>query len=141
MAQLIKHFLPKVIPRQQSWQLFLLQEWNTIVGDLNMQVRLEKINADTLLLGVSNASWMQELYCLSDVLITKINEKLEYPHVKKLRFKCSAPKKNIIKKSEIPYKYVKEFALTALQKKALEKISDEQLKTALKNFLIRCQMQ
>lgn len=139
MAQHIKNFLSFAVPKQESWQLFLLQEWNNIVGDLKIQVRLEKIQSDTLTLGVSSPSWMQELYCLSDILINKINQKLEYPHVKKLRFKCSSPKKKILKKVELIKKEPKEFVLTFAQKNALEKIQDEQLKNALQNFLVRCQ--
>lgn len=128
MAQHIKNFLATALPQQQSWQLFLLQEWNNIVGDLKIQVRLEKIQANTLLLGVSNASWMQELYCLSDVLITKINEKLEYPHVKKLRFKCSAPKKKVIKRSEIFKRKCKSLYLLLYKKRRLKTLLMSNLK-------------
>lgn len=139
MAKHVKELLPSILPKPESWKLRLLQEWDSIVGDLKIQVRLEKIQKDTLILGVSNNSWMQELYCLSDVLIKKINAKLDQPHVKKLRFKCSSIKKNhtiTITKTEIPFR---EIPLTFSQKKALEKIEDLHLQQALKNFLMRCQ--
>lgn len=139
MPKHVKDLLTNILPKQNSWKLFLLQEWDTIVGDLKIQIRLEKIQTDTLILGVSNSSWMQELFCLSDFLIEKINAKLEFPYVKKLRFKYSAPlrKKSIhqITASSIATPNI---ILTTAQQKQLESIEDEHLRTALKNFLIRC---
>ena len=139
MARHVKDLVAQVLPKQDSWKLFLLQEWDTIIGDLKIQVRLEKIQEDTLILGVSNASWMQELYCLSDMLLKKINANLDSPHVKKLRFKCSStPKKKKVDISRAAALPVQEIMLTPAQKGALEKIEDQHLKYQLERFLIRC---
>jgi hypothetical protein len=139
MTKHVKDLLPSILPKPESWKLALLQEWDTIIGDLKIQVRLDKIQKDTLILSVSNTSWMQELYCLSDVLIKKINAKLGHPYVKKLRFKYSSIRKKnpnkVDTKNQAPFH---EISLTFSQKKALEKIEDLHLKQALKKYLMRC---
>jgi hypothetical protein len=140
MTKHVKDLVSSILPKPEAWKLLLLQDWNSIVGDLKFQVRLDQIRTDTLILSVANTSWMQELYCLSDVLIKKINARLDYPHVKKLRFKCSSSTKSTDLKKISTKKTVvtHEIVLTVAQKKALEKINDLQLQHALKNFLIRC---
>lgn len=139
MSKSIKDLLSSVLPKPDSWKLFLFQKWDAIIGELNLQVRLEKIQKDTLILTVSNASWMQELHCLSDILIEKINKHLDYPHVKQLRFKCTPRlKKNTSAKPVSQKPFFQEVPLTPQQKKALERIEDEHLQFALKKFLARC---
>ncbi len=139
MAKPIKDLLSTILPKPDSWKLYLFQKWDVIIGELNFQVRLEKIQKDTLILSVSNASWMQELHCLSDILIKKINQHLEYPYVKQLRFKCTPRiKKNSLIKSLQQQVVFQEITLTTKQKKALERIEDEHLQYALKRFLARC---
>ena len=52
-------------PTAKTWQIYLIQNWEIIVGNLRAYVLLEKIQDDaTLLLGVTNTMWMQELYYL-----------------------------------------------------------------------------
>ncbi len=141
MAKHVKELLNSSFIGPEQWKLTLLQEWNSIVGDLKIQVRLEKINNDTVILAVSNSGWMQELYCLSDVLLKKINAKLDYPYVKKIRFKYGAIRNTMPAQRTRDYKKLKpipEIILTATQKKSLEKIVDIELQAALKNFLARC---
>lgn len=141
MTKHVKDFLPHILPKAETWQLKLIQQWETIIGTLTAYVRLEKIQDDnTLLLGVTNTAWMQELYYLSDVLLKKINTHLEHPHVKQLRFKYS-PRKKTSFKSSSPTSYQSErhpITLTSAQQKALERIQDPQLQEALKNLLAAC---
>lgn len=140
MAKQIKDLLSDLLPKPDSWKLYLVQKWDTIIGELNMQVRLEKIQKDTLILSVSNASWMQELHCLSDILIKKINQHLEYPHVKQLRFKCTPrlKKATVMNTNDRKPFVFHDIALTGKQKQALERITDVQLQYVLKKFLARC---
>ena len=140
MTKHIKDFLSTIVPKADTWQLQLVQQWETIIGNLTAYVYLEKIHDDTLLLGVTNTSWMQELYYLSDVLLKKINTHLNHPHVKQLRFKYSPRKKNKIassSSSSMPTE-CQHLSLTIAQQKALEQIQDPQLQEALKNFLVAC---
>ncbi len=118
----------------------LLSQWSAILGSLTTKVRLEKIQDDTLTLGVYDACWMQELYLLSPLLITTINQNLDQPRIKHLRFKRSVAKKDantlgITARTEPPNVPLE---LTASTKKALAIIKDPQLSLALHNFLIRC---
>lgn len=141
MTKHVKELLHTILPTQNTWQLYIIQNWETIVGDLKEYVRLERIQDDnTLLLGVTHTTWMQELYYLSDVIIQKINTKLEYPHVKHLRFKYTPRKKKFVEHTIIAKSkpICKTITLTPRQKKALEYIDDQQLQEALTNFLIRC---
>src|SRR5437762_7574752 len=87
MAVYLKDVLHAVINPEKNWKTDLLYKWNEIVGPLHNKVRIEKIHDDTLILGVFHSCWMQELYLLSPLLIKTINEKLDQPYIKQLRFK------------------------------------------------------
>ena len=131
------HNIFKDIKNNDAWQVYLLTNWNSIIGNLQSKVKLEKIYEDTLVLAVYDSSWMQELFLLSNALIIKINSKLDAPRIKHLRFKIaerSKVKKIVIKKLE-PEKKIN---LNSKELTALGKINDQELSNVLKNFLIRC---
>ena len=76
---------------------------------------------------------------LSPVILQTINGNLDQPRIKRLRFKQLGRKKN--NKSNQPAPRSKQETVIHLKKKeqkALESIEDEQLRNALKKFLIRC---
>lgn len=127
----------KSIKNNDAWQVYLLTNWNSIVGNLQSKVKLEKIYEDTLVLAVYDSSWMQELFLLSNALIIKINSKLDAPRIKHLRFKIAdrAKIKKIITK---PLDQEKKIFLNSQELIALNKIVDPELSLVLKNFLIRC---
>lgn len=141
MAKQLKEFLSSVF-EGQGWKLKLLSEWETIAGGLANKVRLEKIDGNTLTVGVFQSSWLQELYLLSGVLKKSINDHLGYPHVEKLRFKHASPQAKPVTKKDRPIPSFAErlepIALSAQEERALEKIKDEELKQALHKFLSRC---
>lgn len=130
---------------QQQWQLFLLHHWNAIVGDLHQYMRLEKINADhSLLIGVYDSTWLQELYYLSPVLLKNINDKLTHPYVTHLRFRYVDKKtyqKNKPFSATVPQDSSRPLTLTAQQHHALVSIHDNDLRQALYKFLVRCTME
>jgi flagellar biogenesis protein FliO len=139
MALSIKTLLQDILNNSDNWQLQLLKKWPTIVGTINTKVQLLKIQNDTLVLGVMDSCWMQELYLLQAVLIKKINENLDQPRIKKLRFKTIGivkereknqvtEKKGINKTVKINYK----------EQEALKAIKDPQLQKLLHDYLIRC---
>lgn len=125
-----------------SWKTKLLTEWPTIVGSLHDKITLEKIHGDTLIIGVYETSWLQELYMLSSVLIKTINSHLDKPYIKKIRLKYATknsskiviPKK-IQKKAPVERKKA---PLNALEARALLKIKDIDMRNALHLFLSRC---
>jgi hypothetical protein len=87
MAICLKDVLYTFINPEKSWKTDLLYKWNDIIGPLHSKVRIEKIYDNTLILGVFHSCWMQELYLLSPLLIKTINEKLDQPYIKEIRFK------------------------------------------------------
>ena len=87
MTHNIHNLVTKLIGDEHSWKLQLLNNWQRINGDLHPHVRLEHVKEDTLILGVYDASWLQELYLLSNVLLKTINRNLNTPRIKKLQFK------------------------------------------------------
>lgn len=139
MAQQIKNLIHSVFDQPDNWKIDLLRNWDAIMGNLNTKVYLEKITDDTLTLGVTDSCWMQELYLLSNVLLRVINEKLDKPRIKQLRFKKIGIKKEK-KQSHTQPKPQKQItrSLTSKEKQALTNIKDTQLQKALQDFLIRC---
>ncbi|OQA35023.1 MAG: hypothetical protein BWY54_00748 [Candidatus Dependentiae bacterium ADurb.Bin331] len=136
----IKHFLNALLPAQQSWKLTLLQQWHTIMGNLKTHVTLEKINDDTLTLGVFNSSWMQELYLISPIILETINKNLDQPRIKQIRFKqiVQKKKKKIMNNAPSNLKEI-DISLTVNEKNALATIQDPELRQSLYKFLVRCQ--
>lgn len=131
-------FLSSLLPKNDSWKIQLLSNWATIMGNLHTKVQLEKIYEDTLVLGVHNSSWLQELYLLSPMLLHTINQKLDQPRIKHLRFKQAGKRLEELKTVEIKAKQRKEVILNMQEQTALNSMKDPQLRDALKAFLIRC---
>jgi hypothetical protein len=139
MAVYLKELLHSIINPEKNWKIDLLYQWNDIVGSLHTKVRIEKIHNDMLILGVFHSCWMQELYLLSPLLIKKINEKLDQPYIKNIRFKqigLKQMKKNDRLHANIKKK--KDVQLTQEDNRALATVSDPTLREALKAFRLRC---
>lgn len=140
MALLIKEIVPHIFEKRSGWHTTLLSQWDSIVGSLTTRVRLEKIQGTTLTIGVYESHWMQELYLLSPLLLSSINQCLDEPHIKQLRFKLVEEKKRVQRKmGAMPVIMRPRIPLSAAQEQALSKISDEQLKESLIQFWSHCQ--
>jgi hypothetical protein len=139
MSQHIKDALASLLNQPDDWRLHLLNNWATIMGGLSERVRLEKIKDGTLILGVFEASWMQELYLLSPTLIRTINNHLGKPYVKELRFKAAAKTKVIEKKViTVAQQPVPLPTLSAEEEAVLAQMNDPQLRSVLQDYLIKC---
>ncbi len=139
MATDFKQLLQTIINPEKSWKTDLLYRWHDIIGSLHSKVRIEKIDGDILILGVSHSCWMQELYLLSPLLLKTINEKLDQPYIKQIRFKqmsSTTHKKNI--HTFTAAKKKKDVALTKQDERTLAQITDPALRDALRAFRIRC---
>jgi hypothetical protein len=139
MAVYLKDLLHALIHPEKNWKTNLLYQWHDIVGSLHSKVRIEKIYDDTLILGVFHSCWMQELYLLSPLLIKTINEKLDQPYIKQIRFKHVGIKelqKQHAKKYSAQKK--KHVELTKEDERTLAKIADPALRGVLKAFRMRC---
>jgi len=134
----LKEILPTLINPEKNWKTDLLYKWNDIIGPLHNKVIIEKIYDDILILGVFHSCWMQELYLLSPLLIKTINEKLDQPYIKEIRFKHSVKKTKKNQKSPAITKKKKEVSLTKEDECALAQITDSTLREALRAFRLRC---
>jgi hypothetical protein len=139
MTTPIKVILDDFFTHNNSWQIKLLNNWSEIVGSIQTKVQLLKIYNDTLIIGVTDSCWLQELYLLSPLLIHIINEKLEKPYVKELRFKTvGLPEKKFKKQTIKKECQLKDIHFTPREKEMLANIKDEQLRGILKEYLSRC---
>ena len=138
----IKDLLQRVLNPEADWRILLLNNWQTIVGSLKTRIRLEKIYSDTLIIGVYESHWMQELFLLSRVLIQAINKQLGKQYIANLKFQliCQNSVKPILKPkvAAVPCSITKA-SLTHEQENALLRVKDEQLRHELVRFLARCQ--
>lgn len=138
VATLLKDILDSIIRPENNWKTKLLNAWQEIIGPLDNKVRIEKIYDDAILLGVFHSCWMQELYLLSPLMIKKINQKLDQPYIKQIRFKYCGTKKEKLNKKITATIIKKKVELTKKDESILAKITDPALKDALKAFRLRC---
>ncbi len=130
--------IKKTSSRKNNWRLMLMQSWNSIIGNLSSKVSIHKIYNNAITLGVSDSSWMQELYLLSSVIKEKINKAIDKPRIETVRFQYVPPnKKRTIKKNKSK-KDIKEKTLSTREKKALDKVQDQELAQALTRLLQKC---
>jgi len=136
----IKSLLDSLISNQTDWKLQLLNNWPKIMGNLSSKVSIEKITDDCLILSVVDSCWLQELYLMSTMLLKRINEKLDQPRIKQLRFKTAGvvrtkTKTTIATRTKRP---ASNRVLSSSEQHALSTVKDIELQKALKDFLNRC---
>lgn len=124
--------------KDHDWKIKLLTKWSDIIGPLAHQVTIVKIYDDTIMLGVYDSSWLQELYLLSPELLKTINQNLDQPRIKQLRFKQVGRNSKEQQQKTVPVESYIPIALTPREKMALNRIKNETLRTALQSFLMRC---
>lgn len=73
MARHLLHALTQALPPSHFWKIKLLQAWPSIIGKLADKVSLYKIDETSVTLSVKHASLAHELFFLSDMLRTNIN--------------------------------------------------------------------
>lgn len=139
MLYTIKGLVDTLLEPKVHWKASLLRNWDTIIGQLHTKVRLLKIEQETVTLGVYDSCWLQELSLLSPLLLRTINEKLDHPHIKQLRFKLTVQKKDLRpEKPKAPTAVLKVDPPSPLEQRALEGVQDVALREALQRFRARC---
>ncbi len=133
---LLQHFF-----KNDTWKVHLLAQWPHIVGNLADKMRIEEIKEDTIIIGVFQSSWLQELYSLSPVIKKIINEALKEQRIKTIRFKYATPRESktqhvVLQQSEVAA--MPPIILTNKEKQALSRIKDKELSDVLHAFLSRC---
>lgn len=139
--QNVKNILDSILQpsiQDEAWKLNLIKNWPSIIGSLHDKVSLQKIQATSVVLGVHDASWIQELYLLSKLILKKINNHLDNPRILTIQFRCIEKKEVAIKKNYKPAACKKNVDLKPHEFQALKKIHDPELSAALQGFLQRC---
>ena len=142
MARPIKDLLSTFMQPSENWQVHLMQNWQAIFGGISRHVTCEKIEQGVITLGVYDSCWMQELYSLTPTLLTAINAALNAPHINQIRFKkvVRTPKKSAATMVKAPL-ILQDKILSTAEKMALAQVRNEELRAALKKFLLRCSSQ
>lgn len=139
MSRPIKELLHTFMQPSDNWQIRLVQHWHTIFGDLSRHITCQKIEHATITLGVYDSCWMQELYALTPTLLTAINAALDAPHITQIRFKkVMRPIKKTAPTLHKTPCMVPDKPLSTAEKQALAQVRNEELRAALKKFLLRC---
>ena len=138
MTQSVKNLLSRFIQPTENWKITLLSQWRTIIGTLHDKVHIEKIERDTVTLGVIDSCWMHELQAFSSMILTSINQTLDQPRIKKIRFKKARLVK-VSHKTEYQAPVVRATReLTSPERQALTGVQDKELQEALRKFRARC---
>lgn len=139
LSSLLTNFMPK----EHQWKLKIFNHWEEIVGKLKNVVSIEKIEDNFVLLNVPHSSWAQELNFLQNIIMSKINNVLGEDKIKSIKFRVGIIRKNNKNKkvqnqtsNQIPT--VKNVKKTNLIKECSKKISNDDLKTAVEAYLLRC---
>ena len=144
MAKAIKSLLSEYFSQQKEhdWKIKLLQDWPIIMGNLADHVKIYKIYQNAITLHVKNSSWMQEMHCLSNVILDKINGYLGKKQLVAIYFKVitfeEAMRRDQLKKIDFQPQEAVKIPLSSRQKKALHTIKDKELSLALEGFLEKC---
>lgn len=125
--------------QEHYWKFLLMSRWEEIVGNLASKVFVYKIYQKSLVLGVNDSSWMQELHLLSGLIKDKINTILGCNQIESIKLKYVAETKKIIQKKEKTIPLLQQTKkLTAQEVQALSVIKDQELSQALVGFLQKC---
>lgn len=143
MTLAVKSVLDLLFSRQQSWEVELARQWSSIVGNLHTRICLEKVDRDTIIVGVYDPHWMQELYLLSPMLIGSINKRLQGEYVHRVQFRLAvAQKKKKNGSKAVAPKYApltQKRALDESQQQALAAVKDPELQKELIRLYNYCQ--
>ena len=125
--------------QEHYWKFLIMSKWEEIMGSLASKVSIHKIHQNTIVLGVSDSSWMQELHLLSELIKEKINQILGENRIVAIKLKYAPQTTKRVQKKEknISLTFVQR-TLTAQEQQALREIKDQELSQALVGFLQKC---
>lgn len=139
MGQHISSLVNNLFLRYDDWRFTLIKSWPSIFGPLSQYTRLEKVDGSTLIIGVYDPHWMQELHLLSPTLIASVNNHLQKQVVTNVKFKLAQRKVRTVQSikklhTEEEKTTQAQVRLNPHQQQALTDIKDPELKKALLNY-------
>lgn len=143
MSQKIATILSSIIPADVRWKLTLLHAWPQIVGDLADKVTIFSIENNHLILQTHHSAWAQELNFLAPLIIEKIHTLLGTKTIRSISFKIikRTPSKGASQASKntntLHSDKAGNYAMTKKETSKLDSLKDEQLRNALRDYLLR----
>lgn len=139
MARTVKEILLPYLQHHTDWRLSLLHNWSQLIGMVARYAKIEKITDDTIFLGVTDPHWMHEIYNLQTAILHKVNNHI-HPHELKI-IQCRLVKNKKEFKSKKTHDGLKcsipTREISAAEYNILQSLSDNELRSALQNFLFR----
>jgi hypothetical protein len=143
VSQKISDILSNIIPADVAWKLTLLRAWPEIIGDLADKVTIFSVENDHLILQTSHSAWAQELNFLAPLILEKINTLLGAGTIRSISFKIikrrppqtafqAGKNTNTLHSAKTPA-----YAMTKQETSKLDSLQDEQLRKALRDYLLR----
>lgn len=124
--------------QEHYWKFLIMSKWNEIMGPVASKVSICKIHKNTIILGVSDSNWMQELHLLSTLIKEKINKLIGSNRIESIKLKYVGDiKKGSCKKERITL-HSEKYQLTKKEEAVLTAIKDPELSQALIGFLQKC---
>jgi hypothetical protein len=125
--------------QEHYWKFMLISRWNEIMGNMACKVCIFKITGNTVVLGVYDSNWMQELHLLSELIKEKINTVLGSTCITQIKLKYMVKSdKRVQKKEKNISLAIPKRSLTPRESQALLQITDQELAEALVGFLQKC---
>lgn len=141
MTKALHELVANCLPAD-NWRFTLMKAWPTIFGPFSNRVSFEALHDTTMVLGVSDACLMQELYLLSPLIVSTIQKTIGTCSINQVRLKRTEFVTH--QKNGTPMHRshtAKPVSLTRAELHALECIADTELKEALRNYSIRCRQE
>lgn len=143
MSKKIGEFLHSIVPAEVAWKLTLLKAWPDIVGKLAERVSIFSIDADRLILQTSHPAWAQELNFLTPLIHEKIDALVGPEIIRSISFKII--KRRAVQttasfpRNDHSLHSIKHppYAMSKQEVAKLETLKDEQLREALRDYLLR----
>lgn len=140
MIKPINCLLKDILEPEVRWKIDILNNWEHIVGPISAHAHIEKITKDTIILGVYDACWLQELHHLSGTILQSINTHIDAPRIKQVRFKQVGKPKALNKEKSSNHfiQTPKQCTLSSKHQDALNTLTDKDLAKALRKFWYCC---
>lgn len=134
----------------QRYKKSLLTNWPQISGKLSLRMRIERVYERVIVIGVYDTAWMQELYCMSELILHQINQYLGTDYFQELKFRYvnRLAKKSVANLTGTQTANAVGDHLTAKPalvpitdpdlRRALTQITDPELQHELHRFFTRC---
>jgi glutaredoxin-related protein len=139
----IADILQNIVSPEVAWKVNLFKSWPDIVGKLADKVTIFAIEQDRLVLQTMHPAWAQELNFLSPLILEKISGLVGPNVIRTISFK-------IIRRQAAQFAQhatrngnplhslaTSSYVMTKQEAAKLDVLQDEQLRTALRDYLLR----